>query len=222
MTRIQREIVRAAFRLAFAYPKTDLDNPPRALDDLIYIILSGQTSEINYQRAYATLRARYPDWEAARRAPARSIERAIRGAGLSVQKARYIKAILARVHADFGETSLDGLADWPTGDAETYLRRLPGVGVKTARCVLLYTLGRDVFPADVHCLRIMERAGWLKRGKRRMEDVADAAQALVLPAIRRELHISLVQHGRAVCKPVRPECRRCCIAECCRWGKKSR
>lgn len=217
--RIQRELSQVALRLAFAYPKTDLGNPRRPLDDLIYILLSGQTGEAHYQAAYARLRARFPTWEAARVAPVRSIERPIRSAGLSAIKAGYIKRILAQVHADFGRCSLAGLAAWSDADADAYLCGLPGVGIKTARCVLMYTLDRDVYPADVHCLRIMERLGWLKLDGRRMEAVADEAQAIVLPALRKELHISLIQHGRAVCGQGKPDCGKCCIARWCRTGR---
>lgn len=219
---IQREVSQVALRLAFAHPKTDLGNPRRPLDDLIYIILSGQTGEAHYQAAYGRLRGRFPTWEAARVAPVRSIERPIRAAGLSWQKARFIKGILGRVHGDFGCCTLAPLAGWSDANAEAYLCGLPGVGIKTARCVLMYTLGREVFPADVHCLRVMERLGWLARDGRRMEAVADEAQAILLPALRRELHISLIQHGRAVCKPRRPDCGACCIAACCRARKERR
>ncbi len=220
-SRIQREVSQVSLRLAFAYPKTDLGNPRRPLDDLIYIILSGQTGETHYQAAYARLRARFPTWEAARVAPVRSIERPIRAAGLSWQKARFIKGILARIHADFGRCTLAPLAGWSDADAEAYLCALPGVGIKTARCVLMYTLGREVFPADVHCLRVMERLGWLKLDGRRMEAVADEAQSLVLPALRKELHISLIQHGRAVCRQGKPDCGSCCIAAWCRVGRRT-
>lgn len=222
MTRIQRQIAQVALRLAYTYPKTDLDNPRDPLDDLIYIILSGQTSEGNYQAAYAQLRARFPAWEDARRADTRRIERAIRGAGLSVQKAKYIKGILVRLHADFGRCSLDALAGWPDAEAEAYLCSLPGAGIKTARCVLLYTLDREVFPVDVHCLRIMHRLGWLNWNGQRMEALAEEAQTLVPPSLRKELHISLIQHGRAVCKAGKPECGACCIAAYCRQGKRAR
>jgi endonuclease III len=80
----------------------------------------------------------------------------------------------------------------------------------------MYTLGRDVFPADVHCLRVMERLGWLMRNGQRMETMADEAQSLIPPALRKELHISLIQHGRAVCKPAKPDCGACCLARFCR------
>lgn len=222
MTRIQRQIVQVAVRLAYTYPKSDLDNPSDPLDDLIYIILSGQTSEKHYQSAYAKLRARFPDWEAARRASAAAIERPIRGAGLSAQKARYIKALLNRIYQDFGRVSLDALRTWPDADAEAYLCGLPGTGIKTARCVLLYTLDREVFPADVNCLRIMDRMGWLRWDGVRMDKVAGVAQELVLPALRKELHISLIQHGRAVCRPNRPKCGACCVAAQCRVGRRGR
>src|SRR5205823_804917 len=110
---------------------------------------------------------------------------------------------------------LDYLRVLPTAEAESRLAGLPGVGIKTARCVLMYALNREVFPADVNCLRVMERLGWIEWRGRRAELLADTAQDLVPPHLRRSLHVDLIQHGRAICTPSNPKCDSCCLQDLC-------
>jgi endonuclease-3 len=113
---------------------------------------------------------------------------------------------------------LSALRRMTTADAEAYLCSLPGVGVKSARCVLMYSLGREVFPVDIHSLRIMHRLGWVDWQGQRAESVADAAQRGVPPGLRKALHALLVQHGRLVCKS-RPRCASCILRAMCPSGQ---
>jgi len=101
---------------------------------------------------------------------------------LSNQKAAYIKGVISQIVRDFGRATLQPLALYTTEQAEDYLTALPGVGVKTARCVLMYAFHRDVFPSDVNCLRIMERLGWLDWSGARAELMANEAQSLAPPS----------------------------------------
>jgi endonuclease III len=219
---------RVARLLAGRHPPSRLGNKARPLDELAYIILSGRTSEGKYQAVYRAFKARFPRWAEVADAPAEEVAAAIVLGGLARQKAEYLRAIARRARRDFGRVSLRPLADWTTAEAEAYLCALPGVGVKTARCVLMYSLGRAVFPADIHCLRVMARLGWIdcratnsravadhaQRGDRPSAAIADAAQAGVPPDLRHGLHVSLVQHGRAVCRP-RPSCEQCVLRKLC-------
>lgn len=216
----RQDVSRVALRLAATYPETDLGNPSDPLDDLLYIVLSGQTSEPLYQNTFQALKAVYPKWRGLAQATTREIEKAIAGGGLASQKASYIKTIMESIEAAHGKPSLNHLRDLPTEQAEQYLAGLPGVGVKTARCVVMYTLNREVFPADVNCLRVMERLGWINWQGRRAELLADAAQALVPPPLRRGLHIDFIQHGRAVCTPNKPACQRCSLQDICSYSGK--
>jgi DNA (cytosine-5)-methyltransferase 1 len=211
-----QNVARAAFRLAASYPQNDLGNPTDPLDDLLYIILSGQTNERNYQATFLCLKAAFPKWKGLSNASVGRIANLIRGGGLAQQKARYIREVLKRIETDFGKPSLDALAAWTTEKAESYLSELPGVGIKSARCVLMYTLGREVFPADVNCLRTMDRLGWIDWKGKRGELLADAAQSIVPAPLRRNLHIGLIQHARQVCAGRKPLCGDCCLAELCR------
>jgi DNA (cytosine-5)-methyltransferase 1 len=210
-----QDVARVAFRLAASHPQTDLGNPPDPLDDLIFIILSGQTTEKLYESTFVKLKIAFPKWERLSHADPKYVATLLHGGGLARQKAAYLCAILKRVESDFKKASLSELLSWNTAEAERYLTALPGVGVKTARCVLMYTAGRDLFPADVHCLRILERLGWIKWRGRRGEVVADEAQNLVPPALRRAVHIGMVEHGRKFCRSRTTDCDKCSLAELC-------
>jgi endonuclease III len=196
------------------YEDSRLGNKRNPLDELIYIILSIQTNETRYQEVYRRFRARFRRWADLLDASPDVIAAAIVEGGLSAQKARHLKAIAQKLQQDFGEVSLRRLKGMSTPKAETYLCSLPGVGIKTARCVLMYALGRQVFPADIHCLRVMTKLGWIRWRWQRAEYLAGAAQAAVAPPLRAKLHIRLVQHGRAVCGKT-PRCSECVLRSLC-------
>jgi endonuclease-3 len=121
------------------------------LSELVLTVLSQNTSDVNSWRAFERLRERFPTWEAVRDAPVEAVEEAIRPAGLAAQKAPRIQAILRRINEERGELSLDFLADWPVEEAKAYLRRLNGVGPKTAAIVLLFFAGQASLPGRYAC-----------------------------------------------------------------------
>ncbi len=216
----RQDVLRAEFRLKSVSRATRLGNPSSPLDDLIYIILSGQTDEAKYKASFRALKTAFRRWEDVADARVSSLERVIAASGLGKQKAKYIKRIIHKLNADFGRPTLAPLRRMTTAEAESYLVSLPGVGPKTAKCVLLYTMHRDVFPADVNCMRIMERLGWIQWRGRRAELLARVAEGVVPPPLRRSLHISLVQLGRQVCTPSKPRCHSCCLADLCTHGRR--
>jgi endonuclease III len=200
-----------------AYEESTLGNKCNPLDELVYILLSLQTNEARYQDVYRRFKRRFPRWADLESATHEEVAAAIVEGGLSGQKARHLKAIIAKLREDFGGVSLRRLARMDTPDAEEYLCSLPGVGIKTARCVLMYSLRRDVFPADIHCLRVMTRLGWLRWQGERAETFAGAAQAAVPAGLRMSLHVRLVQHGRAACGST-PRCGGCVLRAVCPAG----
>lgn len=222
------QVRRVAKLLAAEYPLSRLGNKTQPLDELAYLILSGRTSESKYQEVYDAFKRRFPRWSAVADANLAHLATAISLGGLARQKARYLRAIARKLRRDFGRVSLAALADLSTAKAEAYLCSLSGVGIKTARCVLMYALGRPVFPADIHCLRIMARLGWIdcraassraiadsvQRGDRVAAYVADTSQAGIPPRLRHPLHVFFVQHGREICRP-RPACEACVLRELC-------
>ncbi|MCE5218799.1 endonuclease III [bacterium] len=188
------------------------------LGGLIATILSQNTTAANSQAAFRSLVAQFGDWEAVAEAEVERIAEAIRVGGLSDQKARWIKQILAQVRREQGILDLAFLGRAPTQEALTYLRSFRGVGPKTAACVLLFELGRPVFPVDTHVHRIAGRLGWIGP-----QDTAERAHeilgSLVPHDLCYELHVNLVEHGRILCRPRDPRCDTCPIAGDCEWWR---
>src|SRR5258706_4161640 len=212
--------------LEASYKSQDLGNKSDPLDELRYILLSLQTDSDSYQQVFRRLGDAFPTWEAARRASLSKLERILRPAGLAAQKASYIKRILeeirsrqrikARKRSHRAHLSLDFLRKLSDKAAETFLRALPGVGPKSARCVLLYSLGRKVFPVDVNVFRIFTRMGLAR--DLQVKKAHDYLQNLVASHLRRRLHVNLVHHGRAVCTPIKPRCDQCVLISFCKTG----
>jgi endonuclease III len=210
----------AVLEVAYGTPEAELGNKPDPLDEAIYIILSFQTDLARFSSTWSGLRAAYPSWDALERAAARDVARVLRDGGLHRQKTRTIRRLLAEVRRIVGEHSLDLLRTMNDAEAERLLRRLPGLSWKAARCVLLYSLGRDVLPIDSNTFRILKRTGVLsRRAVYRRRTLHDAIQAAVPARRRRTLHVNLVVHGQRTCLPRDPHCE-CCLlgADCPKVG----
>jgi endonuclease-3 len=194
-------------------PKPRLD----PLDELVMTVLSQHTSDTNTARAFASLKARFPHWGDVVRAPAGRVADAIRSGGLADQKAPRIQSILREIESREGELSLARLAGMDDAEVESYLCSLPGVGPKTAACVLVFSMGRDAFPIDTHVHRVTKRLGWIPSNAS-----ADKAHALlkdtVPPDLRYELHVQLIAHGRTICKARTPLCSDCVLFDVCDAG----
>lgn len=188
------------------------------LGELVATILSQHTSDINSERAYRQLRATFPTWEQVRDAPTGAVEEAIRSGGLARQKAARIQQILHILTERLGNTSLtlDTLNTMPLDDALAWLRGLPGVGPKTAACVLLFALGKPAFPVDTHVWRVTKRLG-LIGAHASAESAHETLQALIPPEWRHTMHIDLIRHGRQICYARKPACFRCPISSECRY-----
>lgn len=213
----KRTINSVARALTRAYGAPDLGNVADPLDELIYIMISTMTTGPSFQRVFASLKSRFHSWSHALEAGVRPVKSALRPAGLSAMKARNIILLLRQIRDRFGKVNLTGLRRMSTSEAERFLISLPGVGVKTARCVLMYSLDRPVFPVDTHCLRIASRLGWIA-AKRLSPSVADHLQSLIPPPLRHDLHVAMVAHGRAVCKAITPLCTECALRRYCPAG----
>ena len=205
------------------YASAPLGNFRDPLDELIFIVLSSQTGPVSYRRTYDALKERFATWDSVLEATEAELERVLRPAGLSRQKSRTIRAIIGRVAKDVrersgrgGRTNLDFLRSESDASAEAYLTSLPGVSTKTARCVLMYSLDRQVFPVDTHIHRILTRLGAIPVVDRKK--VGDVAQDAIRKGIRLRLHINLIHHGRAVCRPRSPKCNECPLISFCDDG----
>ncbi len=200
---------------AYGIPPWEPDGD--ALGGLIATVLSQHTSDVNSGRAYAQLVARFPTWESVRDAPSAAIVDAIRPGGLAQVKAERIQAILRTLTEQVGEgatLALDTIRGMPLEEGLAFLRRLPGVGPKTAACVLLFSLGRPAFPVDTHVLRVSKRLGLI--GTSVSADAAhDILADLIPPQWRHTMHVDLIRHGRQVCHAQQPECERCPLRSEC-------
>lgn len=186
--------------------------PP--LDELILTILSQSTTDRNRDRAWESLRRRFPTWNQVRQATAAELEQAIRVAGLAKQKARSIRAALVRLETERGELSLDHLASLSDREALDYLTGFEGVGLKTAACVLCFSLKRAVLPIDTHVLRVARRFRWVPS-----RCSADRAHGLVEGRVpgedRFEIHLALIGLGRRWCAARAPRCEECPLFDLC-------
>jgi endonuclease-3 len=194
------------------------------LDEFVLTVLSQSTTDANRDRAWETLLEHFPNpnkqaevqvaWEEVRQLGREKLENFIRVAGLAGQKAGTIHAALDRLAAEVGELTLDHLNSMDDKEAIDYLTSFKGVGVKTASCVLCFSLHRPVLPVDTHVFRIARRLGWIP-----LKATADKAHALLAdrvdPADRFLMHMLLITHGRNVCLARSPKCAECPLAETC-------
>lgn len=184
---------------------------------LVLTILSQNTTDVNSGRAFERLRDRFRSWAAVRDAPPRMVVEAIRPAGLGTLKAPRIQAALRTITQERGgRLSLDFLRRWPVGRAKQWLRRLHGVGPKTAAIVLVFGLGKPAFAVDTHVHRVGRRIGLIP-GQMSAEQAHEWMEALVRPSRYGEFHLLLVRHGREVCRAARPRCEVCPVRDVCRF-----
>jgi endonuclease III len=188
--------------------------PP--LDVLIATVLSQHTSDSNTARSFAALRARYRTWEDVSEAPWAEVADAIRLGGLAEKKAPRIQQIAHIVQEQCEGDLSRWLESLPLAAARNWLTELPGVGPKTAACVLLFSMGRPAMPVDTHVHRVSLRLGLLDPGV--SPEAAHALFDLLLQGNRDltySLHLNLIRHGRDTCQARNPACSRCCLAERC-------
>lgn len=191
---------------------------PEPLDGLILTILSQNTNDRNRDSAFASLKAKFPAWQDVIEAGSEGLEAVIRSAGLAHTKAQRIITILSKIHADFGEYSIIKLARRNPGEIASYLREFPGVGAKTAACVLLFDLKLKAFPVDTHIARVSKRIGFVPE-KFSAEEISQVLEEIV-PAERcLGGHVNIIAHGRAVCHSRKPECRICTLSSICEGAR---
>ena len=151
----RRRLRRIRDKLRREYGRPILRPHGAPIDELILTVLSQNTNDRNRDVAYGRLRERFASWDEVRDAPVEEIEDAIRPGGLAPTKAVRIKQILEAI----GEDDLVWLKEAPLDEARDYLTSLPGVGRKTAACVLLFAFGRPDVPVDTHVYRVGSRLG---------------------------------------------------------------
>jgi len=208
--------IRDRLRAVYGVPLMKPHGQPIA--ELVLTVLSQSTNDRNRDVAYLRLRERLPTWELVRDAPVEEVEEAIRPGGISKVKSARIQAILRAISEQRRdpphELSLDWLPRAPPAEARDYLTALPGVGRKTAACVLLFAYGLRDVPVDTHVSRVGTRLGLLRAGAP-FEELHDQMLALTPPGQELELHVNLLRHGRRTCHARSPACRECALARMC-------
>ena len=182
--------------------------------ELVYTILSQHTSDINSERAFNALMKRFGSLAEVADAPESEIEDAIRAGGLARVKAPRIKAVLRQVFDEVGSYDLSFLAEMPLQEAKAWLKRLPGIGPKTAAIILCFSLGMPAMPVDTHIYRVSKRLGMIG-AKINAAKAHDILEAMVPPDDVFAFHLYLIRHGRQVCKALRPRCEGCVLSEVC-------
>jgi endonuclease III len=210
-------IQRVCRALAREYRNPRLGNKSNPLDELVFIILSTRTQDQAFRATFSKLRAQFPSWSSVDRRDRTRIERILRPAGLGRLKAGQLLAVFERLRSSYGRATLAPLRRLPNRQAEAFLTSLPGVASKVAKCVLMYSLGRQVLPVDVHVHRVATRLGL--ETKKRPDTSQDLIEGAIPPRLRYGFHVNAVAHGRSVCLPRAPRCDICCIATWCRYDR---
>jgi endonuclease-3 len=211
--------LRDRLRLVYGRPSAPPHGDP--LGELVLTVLSQSTNDRNRDVAFLRLRERFPAWEAVRDAPVEEVEAAIRPGGISKVKSARIQAILRALDGVGGTVSLDDLADMSVEDARAELCALPGVGRKTAACVLLFSFGMPDVPVDTHVSRVGTRLGLFRPGAP-FAELHDDMLALTPRGEELEFHVNLLRHGRRTCHAQRPQCPVCPLRRMCPWARAAR
>jgi endonuclease-3 len=187
------------------------------VDELVMTVLSQHTSDVNTARAFRGLKQHFPTWRSVRDADPTNVADAIRSGGLADTKSVRIQRILGEIEEREGRIDLRRLNELDDEEVERYLVSLPGVGPKTAACVLVFSMGRNAFPVDTHVHRVARRLGLIPP-KTTAEQAHRLLQPGIAPELRYEFHMQLIKHGREVCKAARPLCSECVLFDLCEAG----
>jgi endonuclease-3 len=204
----RRRVRKIMERLRDAYGQPQLVPHKAPVDELVLTVLSQNTNDRNRDVAYGRLRERYGSWKEVRDAPQGEVEEAIRPGGLAPTKSKVIQNILRALDGD----DLTWLETAPVEEGREYLCSLPGVGRKTAACVLLFSYGLPDVPVDTHVFRVGTRLGLFRPGAS-FEEAHDEMLRFADEAY--ELHVSLIRHGRRTCTARNPRCQECPLLSIC-------
>jgi endonuclease III len=198
----------------YGRPRNEPHGDP--VHELVLTILSQNTSDTNRDVAYAGLRAGFGSWAEVRDAPTAEVVEAIRPGGLAPTKAPRIQAVLREIGEPF---DLEWLRDAPRDEALAYLTGLPGVGRKTAACVMIFAFDRPEIPVDTHVHRVAGRLGLFWAGSS-FDEAHDEMRLITPPDDAYELHMNLIAHGRRLCRPARPRCEECALNRMCPYRRR--
>jgi len=192
---------------------------PNVIDALIATILSQNTNDKNSYQAYRNLKKKYKSWEELSDASRKEIESVIRVAGLGKQKSASIKSFLSTLREKNGKLNLQYIKKMSDDEILNELTTIKGIGVKTASCVLLFSLDRNICPVDTHVHRTLNRIGLVKTKTpdKTFEQIKDHLS----DGIAHQFHTNLIMLGREICKPAKPSCSVCPLLKVCEFESKN-
>ncbi len=217
MTALAKRAIKIHEKLLEFYGEPVWRNPLPAIDELVSTILSQNTNDINRDRAFESLRAKFPTWEAVRDAKTKDVIEAIRPAGLANQKGPRIQQVLKAITKERGNLDLSFLKKMSVDDARNWLIKFNGVGPKTAAIVLCFSLDMPAFPVDTHVYRVTGRIG-LRPDKMTVEQAHPHLESLFPPATYYAAHLNIIRLGREICTARKAMCEKCPIRKLCDYG----
>jgi endonuclease-3 len=221
MSDLKQRAIKIHQTLLTAFGEPIWRNPLPAIDELVSTILSQNTNDVNRDRAFESLRAKFPTWEAVRDAKEADVINAIRPAGLANQKGPRIQQVLRAITEERGALDLQFLAELPVEEARAWLTKFNGVGPKTAAIVLCFSLGRPAFPVDTHVYRVTGRLG-LRPDKMTVEQAHPYLESVFPPETYYAAHLNIIRLGREVCNARKPNCPQCPVNTLCEYKDKTK
>ena len=218
MSQLVQRAVKVHKKLLEFYGEPVWRNPLPAIDELVSTILSQNTNDVNRDRAFDALRAKFPTWETVRDAREKDVVEAVRVAGLANQKGPRIQQVLKAITKERGNLDLSFLKKMSVEDARNWLTKFNGVGPKTAAIVLCFSLDMPAFPVDTHVYRVTGRIG-LRPEKMTVEQAHPHLESLFPPETYYAAHLNIIRIGREICTARKAMCEKCPIKKLCDYGK---
>ena len=211
--------------LKVRYESPEWGNQPHVIEELVYILLSRRSRIEDTKKHFQAIKARYSTWEASASAPPEELKSLIMGGGLEGDKVKFIQASLQTIYERFGRIAEADFLAMSEDELSEFLMELPGIGPKSAACIMLYARDADVFPADTHCIRVLNRLGLFKHfgfewSQENHKQAERELGILVPPHMRGDLHRNLLALGREVCKPREPLCDQCELRKFCTYYRR--
>lgn len=221
MTDLRNRAIQIHQTLLKAFGEPIWRNPLPAIDELVSTILSQNTNDVNRDRAFDALRAKFPTWESVRDAKEKDVVEAIRPAGLANQKGPRIQQVLREITKERGSLDLQFLAELSVDDARNWLTKFNGVGPKTAAIVLCFSLNMPAFPVDTHVYRVTGRIG-LRPERMTVEQAHPHLESVFPPETYYAAHLNIIRLGREICNARKPMCPQCPIKHLCDFKEKTK
>ena len=221
MTDLSKKALKVHKKLIEAFGEPTWRNPLPPVDELVSTILSQNTNDVNRDRAFDSLRAKFPTWEQVRDADTDEVIDAVRVAGLANQKGPRLQQVLRDITEERDSLDLSFLKEMPLEEARNWLTKFKGVGPKTAAIVLCFSLNRPAFPVDTHVYRVTGRIG-LRSEKLTVEQAHPFLEGVFPPETYYAAHLNIIRLGREVCAARKPNCPVCPVRELCDYEPKTK